>query len=207
MSINRLHPIAVVMLAGLVSLTGCYRRPKPQPVVPAPMLPLSAMIPVPEALPPDEEEPEPTQPALPSVVATKPKPKPTRNGRRISDIPKPQPATTATNQPAPPENAPPAPAPRITAPSRDVPIMAGGSEGFPHSDDAHHRQTAAQLNQSTEANLRSITRSLTPAEKGIVEQIRSFMSQSQDAITDNDLVRAHNLALKAHLLSDELAHR
>ena len=71
----------------------------------------------------------------------------------------------------------------------------------------HHKETAAQLNLSTEDNLRSNTRTLTASEKDVVDQIRSFMAQSQEAIADNDLVRAHNLALKAHLLSDELAHR
>jgi hypothetical protein len=31
------------------------------------------------------------------------------------------------------------------------------------------------------------------------------MTQSRQATKDGDLVRAHNLALKAHLLSDDLA--
>jgi hypothetical protein len=38
----------------------------------------------------------------------------------------------------------------------------------------------------------------------MVEQIKSYVTQSRAAITDGDLVRANNLALKAHLLSDAL---
>jgi hypothetical protein len=55
--------------------------------------------------------------------------------------------------------------------------------------------------------LKSITRTLDADEQATVAQIRNFMTQSRTAITDNDLVRAHNLALKAHLLSDELVKR
>jgi len=35
-------------------------------------------------------------------------------------------------------------------------------------------------------------------------QIREFIKQSRTAITENDLARAHTLAVKARLLSDEL---
>jgi hypothetical protein len=205
MSANRLRPIFVTMIC-MITMAGCHRQAKPQPLVPAPMLPLSAIIPPPEVLPPGEDEPVVTAPSEPATTtANKPKPRP-RNGRRISDVPKP--STSATNQPpvVAPET-PPSPPPKITTPSHDVPTTATISEGLPHSDEMHHKETAAQLNQSTEENLRSIKRTLTASEKSIVEQIRSFISQSQDAIADNDLVRAHNLALKAHLLSDELANR
>jgi hypothetical protein len=74
-----------------------------------------------------------------------------------------------------------------------------------HSDELHHRLTTAQLVQSTEDNVRSLTRRLTEDDKSVLEQIKSFLAQSRSATVENDLVRAHNLALKAHLLSDELA--
>jgi hypothetical protein len=35
-------------------------------------------------------------------------------------------------------------------------------------------------------------------------QTKEFIVQSRKATTENDLVRAHNLAVKARLLSDEL---
>lgn len=38
----------------------------------------------------------------------------------------------------------------------------------------------------------------------MLNQIRDYMNQSRQAIAENDLDRAHNLAMKAHLLCDEL---
>jgi hypothetical protein len=38
----------------------------------------------------------------------------------------------------------------------------------------------------------------------MVSQIKQFMEQSKAAVAAGDLERGHNLALKAHLLSDEL---
>jgi ElaB/YqjD/DUF883 family membrane-anchored ribosome-binding protein len=67
------------------------------------------------------------------------------------------------------------------------------------------RQNVEQLLQSTDSNLRNISRPLTDEERAMVEQIRAYMSQARVASTDGDFTRANNLALKAHLLSDELA--
>jgi hypothetical protein len=39
----------------------------------------------------------------------------------------------------------------------------------------------------------------------MVTQIKAFITQSRDATKNNDQVRAYNLAVKAHLLSDALA--
>ena len=41
----------------------------------------------------------------------------------------------------------------------------------------------------------------------MVAQIKDYMAQSRKATADSDSVRAHNLALKARLLSDELVKR
>ncbi len=191
-------------ISALILLAGCHKQPKPIAVVPPPMIPESAMIPVPEALPPDDT-PVATPPPEP-VIASKPKPRP-RNGKKITDLKPSNPAPVATAPPVqpPPTTVETAP-PKITASPRDVPTAASISGGLAHSDEQHRTETAEQLNQSTEDNLRSITRALNSSEKGVVEQIRTYITQSQQAIADNDLVRAHNLALKAHLLSDELAH-
>ncbi|HYY69629.1 MAG TPA: hypothetical protein VE734_07845, partial [Terriglobales bacterium] len=56
----------------------------------------------------------------------------------------------------------------------------------------------------TQANLNSINRSLSSDEQAMVAQIKDYMAQSRKASADSDSVRAHNLALKARLLSDEL---
>ncbi len=198
--------ISSVLLFGVIALAGCRRQPRPIPLVPPPVIPDSAMMPLPDVLPPPEVDSEPVQPTEPVATTTKPKPRP-RNGRKITDM-KPSTATPpAANTSAVNAAETSTPPPKITASPHDVPTTAAISEGLPHSDEMHRLETAAQLNQSTEDNLRSINRTLSASEKSIVEQIRNFMAQSQEAISDNDLVRAHNLALKAHLLSDELAHR
>jgi hypothetical protein len=79
------------------------------------------------------------------------------------------------------------------------------SVGMDKSEAAHERQTTEQLLQSADANLKGLNRTLTSDELAMVEQIKQYMSQSRAAMNDGDLVRANNLALKAHLLSDALS--
>ena len=79
--------------------------------------------------------------------------------------------------------------------------------GMDHNEAAQQRQAIEQLLQSTDAALKGITRPLSTDEQATVEKIRTYMSQSRTAATDGDLLRANNLATKAHLLSDSLAKR
>ncbi len=76
--------------------------------------------------------------------------------------------------------------------------------GLPHDQAMHARQTTEQLLQSAEQNLSTLRSPLTVDQQAMVQQIRLYMTQSRTATTDGDLVRAHTLALKAHLLSDEM---
>jgi len=70
---------------------------------------------------------------------------------------------------------------------------------------SQQRFTTDQLAQATDANLKKIAElSLTPSQQEIVGQIKQFMEQSKAAVAAGDLQRGHNLAMKAHLLSDEL---
>lgn len=70
---------------------------------------------------------------------------------------------------------------------------------------SQQRATTDQLNGSTEENLKKIAdRQLAPSQQEIVTQIQQFVDQSKKAVAAGDLERAHNLALKARLLSDEL---
>lgn len=66
------------------------------------------------------------------------------------------------------------------------------------------QQSTTQLLDATEQNLRALTRALSNDEQNIVSQIRSYIIQSRSALKDQDLERAHTLALKAHQLSDVL---
>jgi hypothetical protein len=65
-------------------------------------------------------------------------------------------------------------------------------------------QSTTRLLDSTEQNLRNLNRSLRSEEQETVAQIRSYVTQARAALKDQDLERAHNLAIKAHQLSDVL---
>ena len=68
------------------------------------------------------------------------------------------------------------------------------------------QQSTTQLLDTTEQNLRNLTRTLSSDEQNTVNRIRSFVTQARSALKDQDLERAHNLALKARQLSDGLLH-
>lgn len=77
---------------------------------------------------------------------------------------------------------------------------------MPATEAMQQRQNAMQLRRDTEANLRGLNRSLSADEKSIAQQIRTYLRQSSAADADGDTERAYNLALKAHLLCDELVN-
>lgn len=80
--------------------------------------------------------------------------------------------------------------------------LTGGAAGDQAS---HQRDTADQLLGSTEENLKKISgHQLSSSQQEMVDQIRQFVEQSKTATKAGDLDRARTLALKAHLLSDEL---
>lgn len=80
--------------------------------------------------------------------------------------------------------------------------LAGGAAG---DQTSHTRDTANQMLGSTEANLKKIAgRQLSPNQQDMVNQIRQFIEQSKTAVASGDLERAHTLAWKAQLLSEEL---
>lgn len=70
------------------------------------------------------------------------------------------------------------------------------------------RANTTQLLASTDANLKSLSgRQLTPAQQGMVDQVRSYVRQAKSASDSGDFPRAHTLANKALLLSGELAKK
>ncbi|HWW16669.1 MAG TPA: hypothetical protein VN310_18560 [Candidatus Dormibacteraeota bacterium] len=110
-------------------------------------------------------------------------------------------ASTNTNSTA----LPPCPPPKKV-------VHNGGSEepaiqlvGGATDEQTVHQRSTDQLTAATEENLKKIAgRQLSPNQQEMVSQIKQFMDQSKTAIAGGDLERGHNLALKAHLLSDEL---
>ena len=91
----------------------------------------------------------------------------------------------------------------------------GAKEGTPElapgttkEQQFHKRENTNQLLATTDANLKSVAgRQLSSAQQSMMEQIRTYMTQSKAAADSGDLDRAHTLAYKAHLLSDELAKK
>ena len=66
-------------------------------------------------------------------------------------------------------------------------------------------QNTEQLLQTAEGKLRKVTRQLSDGEQAMLRQARNYITQSRSASQDGDLERAYNLAMKANLLSGELA--
>jgi len=107
---------------------------------------------------------------------------------------------------------------KTTAPSQSgkVVVRNGGAKegtseiapGLSKEQELHNRENTSQLLSTTDANLKKIAgQQLTPAQQSMVEKIHTYMNQSKAASSAGDLNRAHTLAFKAHLLSDEVAKK
>jgi len=82
------------------------------------------------------------------------------------------------------------------------------SPGMNDQQAQHQRDTVNQLLATTDANLKKISgRQLTSAQQSMLDQINTYVRQSKAASDTGDLSRAHTLAFKAHLLSDDLARK
>lgn len=80
--------------------------------------------------------------------------------------------------------------------------------GMTQEQQAHSRENTAQLLATTDSNLKSIAgRQLSDSQQSMLDQIHTYVRQSKAAADLGDLPRAHTLAYKAHLLSDELARK
>jgi len=207
----------LVMSLMAVSLVGGCEKKKQQPqVAQAPTITTPQTV-TPSQAPPTANnggasnpnqnttaQPPSTTNTQTAQMQPKPKPKPKTKPSAAHKIPNPEPpadksgagngnTTIAANVP-----------PKITIETNAPEVGGAISATGPHSDDIHDKLSTEQLLQTTDDNLKSIKRQLTVEEQAQVVQIRNFMAQSRAASTDSDLVRARNLALKAHLLSDEL---
>jgi len=198
---------AVVVLVSAMGIFGCSQK-KPVLVAPQQPPPTTAPQPTPTPEPTVAEEPQPTQPpATPenqTTTATTSKPKNTKNTKRpVAKKPAPPAASNEKSGTEVAKNTTPKTT-VIPADKNDTPT-AGQISPVPTPADATHSQASTeQLLQSAEGNLNSIKRQLSKDEEAMRTQIKEFIIQSHKATTENDLARAHNLAVKARLLSDEL---
>jgi outer membrane biosynthesis protein TonB len=198
----RLNPAAAGVLLLALITAGCEHK-KPVLVMPQQPPPTSTpqATPTPteaEAQPAQQQpeaQPAPTpaeQPQAAGKTAEKPKPKHPRHAAAKKPGEKPE---VAHNTPRKIIPAEPAPTPQQTGQISPGPTPADGGNSQASTD---------QLLQGAEANLNGITRTLSKDEEAMRAQIREFIKQSRTATTENDPTRAHTLAVKARLLSDEL---
>jgi len=196
----------------LASLSGCPFRKQPPPVPQQGQAPTvqPGPTPAPPAEPPVETQPPPppaeTQPEKTETAAEKPQPKKKPSAAKKPATPS---GSTQGQQQTPAAGTAPASAPtqtsKLVIQEGSAPNSQGQlAAGVALEDSSRNKQTTEQLLQSTEANLKSINRPLSPEEQAMVAQIKEYMKQSRDATASSDAVRARNLALKARLLSDEL---
>jgi outer membrane biosynthesis protein TonB len=183
-------------LAIMLGASGCKLKKKP------PSLPPQAQAPV--MKPPSQ--PQPTQPGPPPPVTVEPsRPLPTP-GEVASEAPPaapPKPKHVAKKT-VPPPKKPVAEAAPPPQPQQQPPANQGLTASIGQNDAARQTQ---QLLDETENLVRGLNRSLSDDEQAIVAHIRSYVQQSRTAMTDGDYERAHNLAIKAHLLADELVKK
>ena len=199
----RLNAAAITLMLLLGISLGCQHK---KPVLVVPQQP-----PATAAAPQPSPTPEPAAQAADQPLVPVPAPTPAEQPK-TAETPKPNHGRhAAAKKPSPSaggevaKNTPPKksviPPDKIEQPAASMGQISPG----PTPADATHSQTSTdQLLQGAEANLNSITRQLSKDEEAMRTQIREFITQSRKATTENDPARAHNLAVKARLLSDDL---
>jgi hypothetical protein len=80
------------------------------------------------------------------------------------------------------------------------------SSGVNQKQASEQAKRADELLASSDANLKKISgRQLSASQQDTVKQVKSYMEQATAAKNSGDVQRAYNLAVKANLLSAELA--
>jgi hypothetical protein len=97
--------------------------------------------------------------------------------------------------------------------ARKIVVHKGGTSepiaqilpGITEEEANRKRESAEQLLAAAESSLKGLAaRTLNPNQQELVVQIRQYMDGARSALKESDIQRAHTLALKAHLLSDDL---
>lgn len=169
-----------------ILLTGCpFQKKHPQPV--------QALAPVASTAP----KPEPEHPVLPDSANTIPQ----QPIKAASDSTLPaKPVSHRHRQPAKPAQqavaTPAAPAAETPAVSAIGQLSTGGPSDLLNA--------VQESIASTERGLNNIGRPLNDQEQKTALQIRGFLKQAKEAITNNDVDGAKTLASKAKVLLSEL---
>jgi len=206
----RIRSLVVIasLAAAILSVSGCKKKRPP--------------VPPPQAQAPTIETPAPEQPATPpaapatteTTTTTTPPPAPApKPKRRIAKKPSagvppassstatPTVATNGTN-PTPPAPAPP---PKVVVRDGSAPEPTSQiSTTMPVNKENETKLNTERSLQNTEKNLTGITWTPSGDQRVMIDQIKTYINQSREANTQGDVIRASNLAQKAHLLCDEL---
>ena len=192
---KRIIVVGVTLILSL-ALSGCKKKkpPVPAPQAQAPTI-TDTNVPaaIPEVpVPRPEPEPAPSKPS--PTVAKKPKVRPKVDTRKTSPT---QPGVSTSSDKIVVDDASrqPDPAP--------PPLVATEAS----NQAAQLRANTTQLLGAAEYNINNLRRTLSTDDQAIVQHIRGFIEQSRQAMKDGDIERAHTLALKAHLMSDELVKK
>jgi hypothetical protein len=187
-------------------------RPKPDPAQEAPKAEQ------PEASKPEQSTPPPAPPASnqqaqnpPPAASEQPANPPAESGKTKSVEPAEKPSSGSTKSTQSGEKCKArnsGPRKRIVRRGSTTDPTIQFSPGLTQQQASAQRQNTSQLLASADANLKKVSiRQLTPPQQDAVNQIRRYMEQAKAADASGDLQRAHNLAFKARLLSDELTQK
>ncbi len=77
--------------------------------------------------------------------------------------------------------------------------------GLAPEEREHERREAQQWLSATDGDLKILAdRHLSPQRQDSVKQVRFYLADARSAMKEGDFKRAHTLALKAHLLTDDM---
>lgn len=120
----------------------------------------------------------------------------------------------STNQvPSPAEKRRKRPPALIHSDQNKIVVPEGGAKeppaqiapGLAPDEATRDRHEAEQWLTATDGQLKELsTRHLSDPRQEIVTQVRNYQLGARAALKENDLRRAHTLALKAHLLADDM---
>jgi hypothetical protein len=211
--------VTFVLAVMIFSASGCKKK---KPAVPAPQAEAPTITAPEPVTPPTTETPAPSTPAA-EATTTSPAPPPKAKKPRARVAKKPSAGVpTATNGSTPPAAAanngstPPPQAPNVTTPSGKV-VVPDGSVAEPSNQvstttmptvrDNETKLSTERSLQATEKDLKAIAFTPSLDQKSMMDQIKTYITQSRTANSDGDVLRASNLAQKARLLCDELLRK
>ena len=164
--------------------------------------------------PPSGQQNAPHQPAVPPESpppATQPCSENSQPGSSVKSDCKPTPSTETKNKKHHHKADVPKAAATESGPTKKI-VPDGGAEdpivdlspGLSPQQASHQKETD-QLLAASDANLQKLAgRQLNPGQQDTVKQIKDYMVQAKTAEKVGDVQRAHNLAVKASLLSADL---